>query len=385
MQKDQVECIMDLGSSKFRFSVINKDLAREIINKEKKIFSDVQIDKSKPAQVFDEIIKNSEKDIGLHIKNINIIADNKNLFSIDLSIKKSFEGKNISQGDFEFLEMEAKKIIEENYNDYIVIHSVVQKFFIDDKEYDSFQFKYTKFKYLSLTIKFLCYPKKAYQNIISLLNNNHIELKSFGCSSFVKSKSYNFQFPEYEYKFFLDIGYEKTILSIYKNDILKNFNIIKIGGLNITKDISKILKIEIFDAEKLKIKMHETEVTFSDQTDYKFTSEEDLVKKIIFARVEEIFNLSFQNINFFEDIKKVKSILIFTGEGSKILENNSIYLNKLFESFDDIHYLEETSSKICMASHKFSAKEKLKNSSKPINVQEKTGFFEKFFNLFSKI
>ena len=31
--------------------------------------------------------------------------------------------------------------------------------------------------------------------------HNHIELKSLRCSSFVKSKSYNYQFPSYNYKF----------------------------------------------------------------------------------------------------------------------------------------------------------------------------------------
>ena len=56
--------------------------------------------------------------------------------------------------------------------------------------------------YLAITIKFLCFPKNTYQNIVSLLNHNHIELKSLRCSSFVKSKSYNSQFPSYNYKFF---------------------------------------------------------------------------------------------------------------------------------------------------------------------------------------
>ena len=388
MNIDQTQFIMDLGSYKFRFSIINKALSKEVINTEENLFEidyKGKIFSNNSNEVFQKIIKNSEKNIGLHITNLDIIADSKNLISIDLSIKKNFEGKNISNIDFEFLETDAKKLIEENYSNYIVIHSIIQKYFINDKEYKNFPSNDLNSNYLAITIKFLCFPKNTYQNIVSLLNHNHIELKSLRCSSFVKSKSYNSQFPSYNYKFFLDIGYEKTILNIYENDLLIKFYIIKIGGINITKDISKILNLEMTEAEKLKLNMNESDITFSDETDLKYSDKQDLLKKVIFARVEEIFNLIFENINFFDDIKNKKSLLVFTGEGSKILENNSIYLNKLFDSFDDIHYLEETSSKICMSLHKFCENEKIKNQKKPINLEIKTGFFEKMFNLLSKI
>ena len=94
--------------------------------------------------------------------------------------------------------------------------------------------------------------------------------------------------------------------------------------------------------------------------------------KISLEDFDKLFALESENLGF-----KI--------EGSKILENNSIYLNKLFDSFDDIHYLEETSSKICMSLHKFCENEKIKNQKKPINLEIKTGFFEKMFNLLSKI
>ena len=42
-------------------------------------------------------------------------------------------------------------------------------------------------------------------------------------------------------------------------------------------------------------------------------------------------------------------------------------------------------SKICMSSHKFYENEKIKNLKKPSNLEIKIGFFEKMFNLFSKI
>ena len=93
--------------------------------------------------------------------------------------------------------------------------------------------------------------------------------------------------------------------------------------------------------------------------------------------------MSFKNLFFFDEIKKKSSILIFTGEGSKILENNSIYLNSLFESFDNIDYFEENPFNICLAGHQLESE-----VSKIIDIKKTSknaGFFEKIFKLFSKI
>ena len=116
---------------------------------------------------------------------------------------------------------------------------------------------------------------------------------------------------------------------ITKIIIIRNF---------ITKDISKVLKIDLLESEKLKKTLNETDVTFSDVTedqisDKKLNKEEfkDLLNKIIYARIEEIISMSFKNNFFFNFLKNdEKSILIFTGEGSKILNKNSIYLKEEF-------------------------------------------------------
>jgi len=53
------------------------------------------------------------------------------------------------------------------------------------------------------------------------------------------------------------------------------------------------------------------------------------LEEVIFARLDEIINLIFEKINFDEfTYKKEKSILIFTGEGSKILDKNS-FINSI--------------------------------------------------------
>ena len=88
-----------------------------------------------------------------------------------------------------------------------------------------------------------------------------------------------------------------------------------------------------------------------------------------------------QNIYF----KKINSIekprIIFIGSGSKLLRNyNNLYLKK---SFSELLFYDETDTKICDAGINYlrSDERYLANNKKK---SKKTGFFEKFFNLFSK-
>ena len=52
---------------------------------------------------------------------------------------------------------------------------------------------------------------------------------------------------------FLDIGFQRSSAWFFINDKLNNLSSVPIGGNNITKDISKILKLSINYSENLKI------------------------------------------------------------------------------------------------------------------------------------
>ena len=90
MDINQVDCILDLSLTNLRLSIIDKNLSKEIFNQEKNIpfFENKQDYFSENTnKVLDELIKTSEKNIGLHITNLNILTDNKNILTIDISVK----------------------------------------------------------------------------------------------------------------------------------------------------------------------------------------------------------------------------------------------------------------------------------------------------------
>jgi hypothetical protein len=108
-----------------------------------------------------------------------------------------------------------------------------------------------------------------------------------------------------------------------------------------------------------------------------------LLNKVIYARIDEIINLIFKEINLFKLVgNKENSILVFTGQGSKILNKNSIYLKKEFDYFSEINFFEETIEMICESGLNFVNS---RNDSE-VNVipkkVKKTGLFEKLFHLF---
>ena len=71
----------------------------------------------------------------------------------------------------------------------------------------------------------------------------------------------------------------------------------------------------------------------------------DLIKQIIFARVEEILEISTQNVKLNKSNKNTGELkLILTGEGSRILDNN---FKENISFLSDINLLEETTLDVC--------------------------------------
>ena len=399
MSEKNFETFVDFGSSEIRIGVFDKNLPKINFFSEKNCISNFNLDSinlNNSNKVIEELIKISEKKIGIHINSINLMVDTPDLFSIDLSIKKNLEGKKVNDDDIKYLLQEAKQLIQNNYINKKIIHIIIEKVVFDDKIFSSVPEEKPACNYLTLEIKFICFSNLIFDQLNNNLKENHISIKNIFCSSYVKSLNYNQLFENYDKKVFLDIGFKKTCLTVFDKNRLILLNTIPVGGNHITKDISQVLKISEEDSENIKKSLNKSETIFSDDSNEEFISNFeirdklkenislDLLKKVIHARIDEILNLSFSNINFsFLINNKNKCILVFTGEGSKILDKNSIFLEKKFNFFSEMNFFEESAEVICQAGYNFCNKE----NSHEVNIvskkPKKSGFFEKIFHLFS--
>ncbi len=388
MNENSLNVFIDFGSSKIRLSVYNKETSKNIFILEKECISDFRLNNfniKNSNEVIKDLIKSAEKKIDNHIKNINLMIDTPDMSSIDISIKKNFDSRQYSEQDIISLLNEAKSIVLKSYPDKKIIHMIVKKFFFDDQEFFEIPSKEINYNSIIIELKFICFSDMIYENLQDSFTSNYLKIDNLYCSSYVRSNNYNLLFNNFKKKIILEIGYGKSAITVFEDNRILYFNILPIGGRHITNDISLLLKISKEDAENLKKNLNQSETIFK-QTIPKNTQVQtsDLSNQVIFARVDEIIKLSLADEYFnafFQN--KDNCILVFIGEGSKILNKNSIYLEEKFDFFNEISFLEENSTMICDSGFNFVKSDKSHEVKFLTKKSKNKGFFEKFFDLFN--
>ena len=388
MNEKSLNVFIDFGSSKIRLGIYNKETSKNIFILEKDCISNFttnNFDIKNSNEIIKDLIKSAERKVNNHIKDINLMIDTPDMFSIDISIKKNFDSKKYSINDINSLLNEAKSLVQKNYINKKIIHMIVKKFIFDDQEF--FEIPNEDFNYNSLIVelKFICFADQIWKKLQDSFGNNHLNIDNLYCSSYVRSSSYNSLFNDFNKKVILDIGYGKSSITVFHDSRILYFNIIPVGGRHITNDISILLKVDQVDAEIFKKSLNQSEITFENRLDKNNRSgSSDLSSQVIFARVDEIIKLNLDDgyFNaFFQN--KDSCILIFIGEGSKILNKNSIYLEQKFDFFSEISFFEENTTLICDSGFNFNQLEKSQEVSFLRKKPKNKGFFEKFFHFFN--
>jgi cell division protein FtsA len=216
------------------------------------------------------------------------------------------------------------------------------------------------------------YPKFFLENLRKIFAKQNVTIKKFIFSSYSKSIFYQNKISDQKRIIFVDIGFEKSSAFLFEDKKMQQFKILPIGGNHISKDISKILKIEISKANKIKLNLDNI------NNDKDLNEEQiELVKKIIFSRTEELLEISTLFFKANDDLKNVK--LVFFGNGSKILD--STFKSNIIFNYD-IDLLDENYIDICLSGLNLVNSEQEISSNKDDLKKTKKGFFEKFFNLF---
>ena len=385
-----LDTIIDFGSKNLRLGVFNQS-SEKIYSSNIKINEVLENDNLDKA--LKKLVRDAEKQLSTHLADVNILYDSSEFNFIDFSIKKSFDQPTLISKHYKSLVEEANFIISENNFRDQVIHIDINNIIVDDNRKLENLSDDIKIKSLILEIKFICLKKSTIKDLSNKFKKNNLNILCIYCSSYVKSFFYKKSIDTRKNIVFLDIGYERTSALFFNNNKFQFLNSVPIGGNNITKDISKVLKLDISYSEDLKTKFdkNENEISFNkistnDINLFSEISEKnisiDLLKQVIQARVDEIINISIIQNNYFKNINSSeKPKIIFIGNGSKLMS----FINNfnLKNSFSELIFFDESDTKICEAGinyHK-SDERSLINIEKKL---KKTGFFEKFFNLFSR-
>ena len=368
MDKKNFQTFFDCGTSKVRAGTFNINNNDEAYYADSEFFTD-QLNLELKIQ---KIVTSLEKKSNEYIDNINLMIDSAKMFSVDISLSKKLDGSKLKKTSIQFLVQDAKQQILKYHTNCNIAHIIINNYNIDGVDYAYLPDK-IKCNFITLDIFFICVSADLIIYFKNIFSKSNIFVDQIICSSYAKSINYKENLNLSGYVSFIDVGFNKTSVISYLNDKIISLDVLPVGGNHITKDISKILKIDLERSEKEKRNFDQN---------LKISNDEDIsietFEKIVFARTEEILELSNNSIksNLYS-FDKFKMVL--TGEGSKILDNK--HKDKIL-LLNDIDFLDETLEDICRSGFKLT---------KGINIQEvvvvpkkqiNQGFFEKFFHFF---
>ncbi len=370
--------VLDFGSTHLGLAIYDKQILTQNLLYEEKINYSKNQDHHELHNI-SSIIDKAEKNTGQHLNDILLLIDSSSIFSLDFSINKNYEKKIITKDDIDHLVIESENIVRSSYKSNYILHTIKSKVFFDNKVIDNIENINQEANLVCLDLKFILISKKKCDDVKDLLLKKHITVNQIFCTSYLNSLCLIKKFSLSGYNSFIDIGYKKSSLSIFNNDKFLFMNNTHIGGDHITKDISKILKIDYRTAEAKKIK-------FSKNNQYEnLNNENELLKKIINSRLEEIIELLFNNCSFVtNNVSNSKFNLYFTGNGSKVLNENLLSFGPEFDFVSEMSIMDELKKDLFDTTINFHSYNQKLQPSKSIIKLENKGFFEKLFEYFSR-
>ncbi len=163
-------------------------------------------------------------------------------------------------------------------------------------------------------------PKKGLEPIIKVLEKNQIEVIDLALSSFGDYEELHQEINDDEVGAVVNIGSDKTEVSIFNKGVITTGEVINMGAINIDKDLSYIYKIVPSDAKKVKEELALCHTNMAQPNEYleceafedgKVRLNQYEVSEIMMERIKEIFNLVKKQINLLT--KKEISYIIITG------------------------------------------------------------------------
>ena len=391
MNENNFSFIIELGTSKIRGAAFNSSLDNKSVNIEKDnnilLNSNIQ-NFTETNKLIKSFLKELEKESGTYINSVNLMIDSTEMKSINFSISKNMDGKEINKRDIIFLVRDAKQQVVKNQPDAMIAHIIIVKFIVDNKVYDNHPIDIICDK-LSVELNFIYFPKNLVRNLENIFHKNTINVDRILCSSYVRSLNIIEKNNHNSKICVADVGFEKTTIYQFSNKNLVSIKILEIGNHYITKDISKIFSLSIEESENIKknfdFQKNINENNIIPQEFFKTTPFKDISTKllndVIFSRVDEIINLIFDYIVKINNFYKKDLKIYFIGNGSKILLDNFTMKNYLPE-VESIEFIDESVLEICKSGSKVIDGHYKSEAIAIPKIPKKTGFFEKLFHLF---
>jgi len=393
--------ILDLGSNKIKIMVLSLDKENYISIHSK---YSVQSSGIKKGNVVDaDSLASSirrctsfvEKELNFEIKNIYVGVNSIFFNFLTFGLTRDIGSYEIEEKrDLQNLINQASTIFYQNFNDNKVLHFFNSGFYLDKRNYVENPIG-LRAKTLDVIFSILSLDKNIISNYDKVFKLSGLKVKKYFfspyASSFLSADQENLE------KGFvnIDIGYDKTSISIYENSKFKFSKIISLGSYHINNDLMKALDIDRNLSEKIKCKYEDI---LSNNIDRNLLNEinekkisREIIVRIIDARLNEITEYIVKEIKFCNSFNKSSRKIIVSGGGSasevligKISQKLNVKVDYAKQSFPikNTEFSIFSDYMVCLGIAKliyFNNKDEIKSFS-----DQKKGFFERFYSLFLK-
>ncbi len=187
MNKDiDFETYLIISYGKFEIFLLDIKNYKNIYQAEFK-FRDIS---EKPDfSLLNEFLENNifkvEKLAGNFVNNINIVIENKSILTSNIGIKKKNYTGEITDIILESMLTDVKDLFKENYNQYKLIHMIIDKYIIDGVSYSSLQDQNSNDK-ICLEVKLISIPNLLILEIEKILKKYQIQVNNFLDKGYVK-------------------------------------------------------------------------------------------------------------------------------------------------------------------------------------------------------
>ncbi len=204
----ELETYLYISPSEFGIYLLNtKELKNLYENKLKIKQEDNKINLIILNDFLEDNIFKIEKLIGKFIKNVYLILENDQVININLCVQKKNYEQNINEKNLQNILTDAKDLFKENYQEYKIMHMVINKFVIDGNNYPKF-LNNIKSKEFNLEIEFLTVSHDLIIKIEDVLKNYQIKLVKYLSKNYLQNI----------------FNSEETKLSVQAHKILNGYN-----------------------------------------------------------------------------------------------------------------------------------------------------------------
>ena len=187
IEEINLETYLYISKNEFKIFVFDKKKFKNLYKNELKIYDEFNFQDLKDLVKFlDENIYEIEKILGNFIKNITLIIERNENLSIDICLKKKNYDEFINKKNLENILVEAKDLFKTNFQEYTIMHIVINNYLVNGKKYLSI-IKDLRCDDLCLDINFTSISNELTYSLEKILEKYQIKISKYLNGSYIKS------------------------------------------------------------------------------------------------------------------------------------------------------------------------------------------------------